>query len=111
MCKSSANESIVSGKFRLNSQGVYNTSSCFLDISISHSSSISDYLAFVTSSLNTKLETNSFLALNLVLFGDNTCVSNSCIVVPCKNVSSGSEDDFNFYIHRLELRQSAYLVC
>ena len=37
--------------------------------------------------------------LDPVLFccGDNTCVSNECIVTPCKNVSSGSKNAFNFY--------------
>ena len=76
----------------------------FLDISIGYPGSASDYLAFITSSLNAKLETNGFLAPNLVLFGDNACVSNSCMVVPCKNISSGSEDTFNFFYSQVRIK-------
>ena len=48
------------GKFGLNLQGPCEANGKFLDISIGHPGSTSDYLAFVTSSLHTKVEKEGF---------------------------------------------------
>ena len=48
------------GKFSLNLQGVCDSRGRFLDASVGHPGSASDYLAFSTSSLNAKLERQDF---------------------------------------------------
>ena len=64
---------------------------------IRQSGSTLDYLAFVTSSLHSKVETKYFLAPTLVIYSNNTYVSNNYIGTPCKNVSLSSKDTCNFY--------------
>ena len=76
----------------------------FLNIGIGHLGSTLDYLAFATSSLHTKLERPGFLALNLVLYGDNAYVSNTYIVIPYKNVSDSSKETYNFYHSQVRIR-------
>ena len=75
-----------------------------LDMSIGHPGSTSDYLAFMTSSLHSKVEKEGFLAPGLVLYGDNAYVSNEHMVTPFKNVSSGSKDAYNFYQSQVRIR-------
>ena len=76
----------------------------FLDVEIAHPGATSDYLAFVTSELKSKVEKPGFLAKGLVLFGDNAYVSNDYMVTPSSNVSSGNKDDFNFYQSQLRIK-------
>ena len=91
------------GKFGLNMQGACDAKGRFLDISIGYPGSTSDYLAFATSSLRTKLE-KGVLALGLVICGDSACVSNEHVVTPFKSVPSGSEDACNFYQTQVRIR-------
>ena len=85
-------------------QEIYNIKGRYLDVTIGHPSSTSDYLLFVTSKLRTKLETPGFLAPGLVLRGDNAHVSNDYMVTPFKNMLSGSKDTCNFYQSQVRIR-------
>jgi hypothetical protein len=62
-------------KYGLNFMATCDDKCRFLDIEIRHPGSASDYLAFATSHLKTKLEEPGFLAPGLVIFGDNGCFS------------------------------------
>jgi DDE superfamily endonuclease len=84
-------------KFGLNLQGTCDSRGRFLDVSIGHPASTSDFLAFTTSSFHKKIETPGFLAPGLCIFGDSAYVTNGYMVTPFKNIKSGSKDDFNFY--------------
>ena len=76
----------------------------FLDVSINHPGSTSDYLAFVTSPLFHNLEKQGFLAPGLAIFGDGAYSSNRYMVTPFKMAHSGSKDVFNFYQSQLRNR-------
>lgn len=91
-------------KFGLNMQAVCDRRGHFLDISIEHPGSTSDYLAFITSPLRYLVERPGFLAPGLALFGDNAYVNNQYMVTPFKNVSSGPKDAYNFYQSQLRIR-------
>ena len=75
-------------KFGFNMQGTCDAMKKFLDVSIGHPASTSDYLSFVTSSLYHSLEKPDFLAPGLALFGDNAYVSNNSL-----SASSPSESE------------------
>ena len=82
----------------------------FLDIDIGHPGCTSDYLAFAMSSLHKKLEGKNkhnaeqpFLHPGLALYGDNAYVNTRYMVVPFKAVSSGPEDNYNFYHSQLRI--------
>ena len=66
--------------------------------------STSDCLDFSTSSLRSKVEKPGFLALGLVLHDDNAYISNEFVVMPIKNVSSGSKDACDFYQQQVRIR-------
>ena len=91
-------------KFSLNLQGVCDARGRFLDIDIGYLGSASDHLAFIASSLRTKLERPGFLAPNLVLHGDNAHALNTYVVKPHKNVGDGSPDAHNFYHSKERIR-------
>ena len=76
----------------------------FLDIFTGYPDSTSNYLAFVTSRLHTKLETPGFFALNLVLYRNNTHASNTYIVTPCKSILGSSKDICNFSQSHVKIR-------
>ena len=61
-------------KFGLNMQGVCDARGRFLDVTINHPGSTSDYLAWITSALKHKVEQEGFLAPGLALYGDNAYV-------------------------------------
>ena len=85
-------------KFGLNLQGTCDSKRRFLSVSIMFPGSTSDFLAFETSSLRTKLEEPGFLAPGLCLFGDNAYVNKPYMCTPYTNVPAGDRrDDFNFY--------------
>jgi hypothetical protein len=84
-------------KFGLNMQAVCDSERRFLDVAICHPGSTSDFLAFSTSPLKTKLEQPGFLAPKLCLFGDNAYVNTFYMATPFKGVSGGTKDDYNFY--------------
>jgi hypothetical protein len=94
-------------KFGLNLQGTCDSENRFLDVSIVHPASTSDFLAFSTSSLYHKLEKKDFLAPGLCLFGDAAYMNCKYFVTPFKNVASGSKDDFNFYQSQVSAKASA----
>ena len=85
-------------------QGVCDVKGRFLDVSIGHPGSTSDYLAFVTSHVNSLFEKPGFLAPGLVICGDNAYVTNNYVVTPHKNVGKGSKDAFNFYHSQVRIR-------
>jgi hypothetical protein len=90
-------------KFGLNMQATCDADGRFLDVSISHPASTSDFLAFSTSKLQKKIERPGFLAPGLCIFGDNAYVNNSYFMTPFKNVKGGSKDAFNFYHSQLRI--------
>jgi DDE superfamily endonuclease len=90
-------------KFGLNMQGTCDTEGRFLDVSIGHPASTSDFLAFSTSKFHKKIETPGFLAPGLCIFGDVAYVNNSFMMTPFKNVKSGAKDNFNFYHSQLRI--------
>jgi DDE superfamily endonuclease len=57
-------------KFGLNMQGTCDAEGKFLDVSIGHPASTSDFLAFTTSKFHKQIETPGFLASGLCIFGD-----------------------------------------
>ena len=92
------------GKFGLNLQGVCDVRGRFLDVTIAHPGSTSDYLSFVTSCFCQKLETPGYLAPNIVIYGDAEYICNGYMVTPFKNVSFGKKDHFNFYHSQVRIR-------
>jgi hypothetical protein len=65
---------------------------------------MSDYLAFMTSPLQEKLQHPGFLAPGLVLFGDSAYINAAYMATPFKGVSSGPEDAYNFYHSQLRIK-------
>lgn len=84
------------GKFGLNMQAVSDKHGRILDMSIDYGGASSDCLAFEASDLYQHLE-NGLLANGLVLFGDNAYLNTQYMATPFPNVTSGSEDTYNFY--------------
>jgi DDE superfamily endonuclease len=92
-------------KYGLNMQGTCDVDGKFLDVSIQHPSSTSDFLSYTMSKLLKKLmDTPGFLAKGLVIFGDSAYVNCSYFVTPYKSVKSGSKDDFNFYHSQVRIK-------
>jgi hypothetical protein len=84
-------------KFGFNMQAVVDSKGRFLDVSIRHPGTTSDYLAFtINNQLYNKLETQGFLAPGLCLFGDSAYVNTRYMATPYKN-ATGRQDDYNFY--------------
>jgi hypothetical protein len=90
-------------KVGLNMQGTCDARGRFLDVSISHPGTTSDYLAFMTFLLRHKLEEPGFLAPGLVLFGDNAYVNNKYMCTPFKSILQGPKDAYNFYQSQLRI--------
>jgi DDE superfamily endonuclease len=90
-------------KYGFNMQGTCDSQNRFLDVSIIHPASTSDFLAFSTSSLFHKMERPGFLAPGLCLYGDAAYVNCNYFVSPYKNVSGGSRDDYNFFHSQLRI--------
>jgi DDE superfamily endonuclease len=90
-------------KFGLNMQATCDAEGRFLDVSIGHPASTSDFLAFSTSKFQKKIETPGFLAPGLCIFGDSAYVNNGYFMTPFKNVKSGIKDTFNFYHSQLRI--------
>jgi hypothetical protein len=90
-------------KFGLNMQGTCDSHGRFLDVMIEHPAATSDYLAFSTSALKHKLETNGFLAPGLCLFGDNAYVNTKYMATPYKGATGGTRDNYNFYQSQLRI--------
>ena len=86
------------GKFGLNWQAIYNVCGRILDISIVYGGASSDYLAFEGSDIFAQLEAG-LLHDNIVLFNDNAYLNSHYMVTPCPNISSRSNNDFNFIPH------------
>ena len=97
-------------KYGLNMQGVCDHKDRFIDTSICHPKATSDYLSFMTSDLKHKFQNHNFLALNLILFGDNGHVNIHCMATPCKGVSGGEQMYATFFILRQEILMH-FTVC
>ena len=91
-------------KFGLNMQGTCDADGKFLDVSIAHPASTSDFLAFTTSKFHKKIERPGYLAPGLCIFGDSAYVNNAYFVTPFKNVKSGIRDSFNYYQSQLRIK-------
>ncbi len=83
-------------KFGLNMQAVSDRCGRILVMSIDYGGTSSDCLAIEASDLYRRLE-NGLLANGLVLFGDNAYLNTKYMATPFPNVTSGSEDTYNFY--------------
>ena len=90
-------------KFGLNLQATCDSNKKFLDISIKFPGSCSDFLAFETSDLKRRLDSNLFLHPGLCLFGDNAYVNSKFMATPYPNVSHGTKDYYNFYHSQLRI--------
>ena len=75
-----------------------------MDLSIGHPGSTSEYLAFSTSQLYYKLESDGFLANGISIVGDLAYVNTEYMATPFKGVRSGTKDDYNFYHSQLRIR-------
>jgi hypothetical protein len=84
-------------KFGLNMQATCDHEKRFLDIYLRHPASTSDYLAFCSSPLFFKMETNDFMKPGLCIFGDNAYVNAPYMATPYKSVKDGSKDAYNFF--------------
>ena len=82
------------GKFGLNLQAVCNARCWFTYILLQHSTSASDYLAFITSSLYGQLTEGEGLPQGYCLYGDNAY---SYMAVPFQAMANGPKDSCNFY--------------
>ena len=91
-------------KFGLNMMGTVDYEGRFVDVQISHPAATSDYLAFATSDLKSKLEQSGFLAPGLVLFGDNAYGNSPYMVTPFKGKVTEDQDAFNFYHSQLRIQ-------
>ena len=85
------------GKFSLNLQAVCDARRRFTYVSLQHPASASDYLAFVTSSLNRQLTEGEGLPQGYCLYGDNAYVNKSYMAVPFQATANGPKDSYNFY--------------
>jgi DDE superfamily endonuclease len=101
-------------KFGLNMQATCDSERRFLDVSIRHPGSTSDFLAFQTSSLKHTLEEPGFLHPDLHLFGDNAYVNTPYMVTPFKNIRHTAnnenirqqeiqKDSFNYYHSQIRI--------
>jgi DDE superfamily endonuclease len=90
-------------KFGLNMQATCDAEGKFMEVSISHPASTSDFLAFSTSTFMKQIETPGFLAPGLCIFGDAAYVNNGFFMTPFKSVKSGVKDAFNFYHSQLRI--------
>jgi DDE superfamily endonuclease len=90
-------------KFGLNLQGTCDARGKFLDISICHPASTTNFLAFSTLRFHKRIETPGFLSPGLCIFGDSAYVNNGYVVTPFKNVKSGMKDFFNFFQSQLQI--------
>jgi DDE superfamily endonuclease len=91
-------------KFGLNMMATVDYQGRFLDVQISHPASTSDYLAFATSDLKTKLEQPGFLAPGLSLFGDNAYSNTHYMVTPFKGKVTEEQDSYNFFHSQLRIQ-------
>lgn len=85
------------GKYGFNMQAVCDSKRRFLDISIRHPASASDYSAFTSSALYHKLKTPGFLAPDLCLYGDNAYGNSDFMAVPFANTANGVKDSYNYF--------------
>ena len=90
-------------KFGLTLQAVCDADRRFLDVSMQHPASTSDFLAFTTSGIYGKLEQEGFLDFNKTLFGDLAYVNCRYMATPCKGAKSGVKDDYNFFHSQLRI--------
>jgi len=88
-------------KFGLTSQAVCDADRQFLDVSLMHTASTSDFLAFTASGICAKLEQACFLAVGKVLFGDLVYPNCRYMATPFKGAKSGTKDHCNFFHSQL----------
>ena len=83
-------------KYGLNLQAVCDACHRYIDVSLQHPASASDYLSYATSSLYQQLLEHP-LPKGYCLYGDNAYVDDSNMAVPYPNQGCGPKDDFNFF--------------
>ena len=84
-------------KYGIGLQAVCDAKGRFLDLSMGHPATTSDFLAFSTSSIYYKVKEKGFLDDGLVLYGDNAYVATDYMATPYRNIRSGPKDDYNYY--------------
>jgi len=91
-------------KFGVNLQAICDNKLRFTYIDMQWPGSTSDYLAWVTSGLCNRLETEEDLLIDgATLVGDNAYVKKSYMAVPLKGKVTGHEDAYNFYLSQLRI--------
>ena len=85
------------GKFGLNLLDICDPMYQFPYVSIQHPASVSDYLAFVTSSLYGQFTEGEGLLKGFCLYGENAYVNDTYMAVPFPNPSYGPRDSYNYY--------------
>jgi len=90
-------------KFGLTLQAICDSDRRFMDVSLQHPASTSDFLAFTTSGMCAKLEREGFLDCGKVLFGDLAYCNCRHMATPFKSVRSGTKDAYNFYHSQLRI--------
>ena len=69
----------------------------FLNVTIEHPGSTSDYLAYISSKFANTIESEDFLAPGLCLFGDNAYANKETMAIPFRAIGSGPKDAYNYY--------------
>lgn len=91
-------------KYGLNMQGLCDSEGRFLDVTVAHPASFSDFLVFSDTKLYRRLEEPNFLAKGLIILGDLAYVNCRYFATPFKSVSSGPKDAYNFYHSQLRIK-------
>jgi hypothetical protein len=88
-------------KYGLNMQAACDARYRFVDVSIGHPGATSDYLAFMTSAFQQRLQ-GGLLAKGMVILGDAAYVSTSYMATPFKSCTE-RQDAYNFYHSQLRI--------
>ena len=90
-------------KFGMNMQAICDHHFRFRWIDISWPGSTADYMAWVTSDLYTKIESNGLNKLGMTLLGDNAYVKSRNMTIPVKGAKTHVQDAYNFYHSQLRI--------
>lgn len=91
-------------KYGLSLQGIVDSDCRFLDICVAHPAKAGDCTVYMTSEIGSKVESETFIAPGLCLFGDQAYVDSLHMAVPKKGQVDDYEDAYNFYHSQLRIR-------
>lgn len=98
-------------KFGLNMQAICDSETRFLDISISHAASSSDYLAFVSSDIHDCLKQPGFLSNGLHLIGDGAYGTSPFMAPTYRDVTKGTfEDGYNYHHSQVSVSAMCFSI-